>query len=288
MKKKIDTDYILDISFDYFHSHKFYERFKSEIVSNGSMSMIRQKDNYKVKIFTAELMIIFDSEKLPVFNRDLQKNTTINGLIFTDSYFEGFHEGEQYFENHFVPNVNTLYGENAKPYITNLHNNLIHTVHHPPYKGWNFVLKSVPTVLNNKNIKVFGYYSGIVSKVQELVKIHKALINVYDNCEHESHTETETSKLKAPVLGFFCGLINKIGIYKREETESAHVYCERICNYFKLPYRDRVRQNYNASGTKKLIKELNENVFPLIDSETIRLIQEYLDSKQPTKQILYG
>ena len=100
--------------------------------------------------------------------------------------------------------------------------------------------------------------------------------------------ETKTDKIKAPTLGFFCGLINKIGIDKKNETESATVYCIRICEKFKLPYTERVRQSYNVNETKKLNKELIEKVLPLIDNETKILIEKYLDSKQPTKQNLYA
>lgn len=100
--------------------------------------------------------------------------------------------------------------------------------------------------------------------------------------------ETKTYKPKAPVLGLFCSLINKIGIDKKEESESATVYCERICNKFKLPYTDRVRQNYNVKETKKLKQELIEKVLQLIDNETKISVQKYLDSKQPPNPSLYG
>jgi len=100
--------------------------------------------------------------------------------------------------------------------------------------------------------------------------------------------QTETRKLTAPVLGLFCGLINKIGIDKKEEKESATIYCKRICVKYKLHYTDRVRQNYNVNEIKKLIQELTEKVLPLIDTETKSLIQQYLDSKHPTKQNLYA
>ena len=101
-------------------------------------------------------------------------------------------------------------------------------------------------------------------------------------------TKTKTDKLKAPELGLFCSLINKIGIDKKEERESAAVYCERICNKFKLPYTDRVRQNYNVNETKRLIRKLTENVLPLIDNETKILVEKYLDNKPPPKQKLYA
>lgn len=101
-------------------------------------------------------------------------------------------------------------------------------------------------------------------------------------------TKTKTDKLNAPVLGLFCHLINNIGIDKRDENESATVYCKRICNKFELPYTERVRQNYNVNQTKKLIKQLTEKVLPLIDNKTKIKVKNYLDNKQPPKQNLYA
>lgn len=130
-------------------------------------------------------------------------------------------------------------------------------------------------------------------KVEIRTIIEKSLIewiNIYNKIENitPQQSETKTDKLKAPVLGLFCSLINKIGIDKKDETESATVYCERICGNFKLPYTDRVRQNYNVNENKKLIKELTEKVLPLIDNETKILVKKYLDNKQPPKQNLYA
>ena len=104
----------------------------------------------------------------------------------------------------------------------------------------------------------------------------------------KENQQTKFDKIKAPVLGLFCNLINRIGIDKKEETESATVYCKRICDKFQLTYTDRVRQNYNVNETKKLIQELTEKVFPFIDNVTKDKIEKYLDSKQPPKQNLYA
>lgn len=103
-----------------------------------------------------------------------------------------------------------------------------------------------------------------------------------------SSADTKTDKIKAPALGLFCGLINKIGIDRKDDTESATVYCKRICYKFKLPYTDRVRQNYNVNETRKLLKELSEMILPLIDNKTRTSFETYLDSKQPKKQNLYA
>ena len=99
--------------------------------------------------------------------------------------------------------------------------------------------------------------------------------------------QTKSDKIKAPVLGLFCNLINRIGIDKKEETESATVYCKRICDKFQLTYTDRVRQNYNVNETKTLIQELTEKVFPFIDNETKDKIEKYLDSKLMKKPLLF-
>ena len=101
-------------------------------------------------------------------------------------------------------------------------------------------------------------------------------------------TETKKDKITAPVLGLFCTLINKTGINQKGITESATVYCQRICLEFRLPYTDRVRQNYNINETKKLVKELKQIVLPKINTETKILIEKYLDKNQPSKQNLYA
>lgn len=101
-------------------------------------------------------------------------------------------------------------------------------------------------------------------------------------------TETKSDKLKAPVLGLFCNIINASSIDKKDETESVESYCKRVCEQYKLTYTDRIRQNFNGSNVAKTRKELIEKVLPLLDTETQNKIQKYLDSKNPSKQNLYA
>jgi len=147
-------------------------------------------------------------------------------------------------------------------------------------------LKSIDINISEKeiNIEFINYQKHLQAKRES---IYTDLINEILSLPPQQ-TGTKTNKLKAPVLGLFCSLIHKIGIDKKDETESATVYCERICGKFKLPYTDRVRQNYNVNETKKLIQELTEKVLPLIDNETKNSVEKYLDSKQLPKQNLYG
>lgn len=150
---------------------------------------------------------------------------------------------------------------------------------------------------NNAILVTANKFSGFKhQKVKELkneaIEHFKTVLNYIENSYQTrippQQTKAKTDKLKAPVLGLFCRLINKIGIDKKDEIESAAVYCKRICGKFKLPYTDRVRQNYNVNEGKKLIQELTEKVLPLIDNETKNLVEKYLDSKQPLKQNLYA
>lgn len=266
-----------------------YKSFKREIENNGCF--IVEADTDPVKIYTPELAVIFTSKELPTRNMDTQIETTTNGWDYLKTYIEAYKEGGQYFENEFKISPNTLHGANAEQYVRDIHLNFFHVQHTGINEGWGYVKKQYPFILTHKAVKEFGYYSGIVNKVEEQVKKHPRMFATFDKCEHDlppQQTETKTDKLKAPVLGLFCSLINKIGIDKKDETESATVYCERICGKFKLPYTDRVRQNYNVNETRKLMQELTEKVLPLIDNETKILIQKHLNSKQPPKQNLYA
>lgn len=132
-------------------------------------------------------------------------------------------------------------------------------------------------------------YTGLLSW-ERIQYIEYSILAAFEKVLLENQKENIPImvKINAPVLGFFCGLIDKISIDKRDETENATVYCERICKKFKLNYTDRVRQNFNVNETTKLKKALTEKIFPLIDNETKSLIQKYLDSKLPPKNNLYG
>jgi hypothetical protein len=266
-----------------------FQKLKYLIETNGHFIINSLNDS--VKVYSPELALIFCSNALPAQNMDTKTETTINGYEYIKTYLEGYKKGEQYFEDKFKVSPNVIYGENAEQYVRDIHLNYYHVQHTGTIEGWGCVKTSYLFILTHKGIQEFGYYSGIVNKVDEQRKNYPKQFATFDKCEHNltsQPTETKTDKIKAPVLGLFCCLINKIGIDKKEETESATVYCERICGKFKLPYTDRVRQNYNVNETKKLIQELTEKVLPLIDNETKILVEKYLDSKQPPKQNLYA
>lgn len=172
-----------------------YKSFQRQIESKGYV--ICKSDNDTVKIYTPELAVILSSKELPAHNSDTQIDTTINGLDYLNTYIEAFKEGEQHFETEFKVSPNTLYGANAEQYVRDIHLNFFHVQHTGINKGWGYVKKQYPIPLTHKAIKEFGYFSGIVNKVEEQVNKYPRLFATFDKCEHNlppQQTETETEQ----------------------------------------------------------------------------------------------
>lgn len=197
MKK--DTRFWLTTFFEEQEQTKHeYKVFKREIENNGCFKVKTETDT--VKIYTPELAVIFTSNKLSARNMDTQTETNINGSEYLKTYIEAYKEGEQYFETEFKVSTNTLYGANAEQYVRDIHLNFFHVQHTGTNEGWSYVKKQYPMILTHKAVKEFGYYSGIVNKVEEQVKKYPRLFATFDKCEHNLppiNSETDTEKYTA-------------------------------------------------------------------------------------------
>jgi hypothetical protein len=194
MKQKKDTRFWLTTLITEQEQTKLeYKNFKREIENNGCFKVITGTDI--IKIYTPELAVIFTSKELPARNMDTQTETIISGWDYQDTYIEAYKEGEQYFETEFRVSPNTLYGANAEQYVRDIHSNFFHARHTEVIEGWGYVKKAYPFILTHKAVKEFGYYSGIVNKVEEQIKKHPRLFAAFDKCEHDlppQQPETET------------------------------------------------------------------------------------------------
>lgn len=178
------------------HLNKSFQR---EIDNNGYV--IVKEDTVSVKIYTPELAVILTSKKLPALNMDTQIETAINGWEYLKTYIEAYKEGEQYFETEFKVSPNTLYGENAEQYVRDIHLNFFHVQHTGINEGWGYVKKQYPIILTHKAVKDFGYYSGIVNRVEEQIKKYPQLFATFNKSEHnfilqQTETGTERGALK--------------------------------------------------------------------------------------------
>ena len=207
MKQKIDIRFWLTTFIEEQEQTKHeYKSFKSEIENNGCFKL--KIDTDTVKIYTPELIVILLSKELPALNMETQIETTINGWEYLNTYIEAYKRGEQYFETEWKIPTNTLYGANAEQYVRDIHLNFFHIQHTGTNEGWGYVKNSYPTLLTHKSVREFGYYSGIVNKVEEQVKKHPQLFATFDKCEHTpppQQPETKTDKLNTELnkYGFF-------------------------------------------------------------------------------------
>jgi hypothetical protein len=191
-----------------------YKSFQREIENNGCF--IVKADTDTVKVYTPELAVIFTSKELPARNMNTRKETTINGWEYLKTYIEAYKEGEQYFETEFKVSPNTLYGANAEQYVRDIHLNFFHVQHTGINEGWGYVKKKYPIILTHEAVKEFGYYSGIVNKVEEQVKKYPRLFATFDKCEHNLQPQqTEKPKPEPKVTELSERIKTHFGFFNR-------------------------------------------------------------------------
>lgn len=176
------------IKTEWFYVYQF------QIENNGCYKI--QLDTETVKVYTPQLAIVLASNEMSVLNLDTNTETTINGFDYLETYVKAYKEGEQYFESEYKVSQNILYSPEGEQYVRGIHENFFHTRHTTSIEGWGYVKKSYPIILTHKNIKEFGYYSGIVNKVEELVKKHRFPFVKFEKCEHDLISEKTEAEVK--------------------------------------------------------------------------------------------
>ena len=174
-----------------------YHSFKYAIDEKGFY--IIRRDDQRIKVYSPELMAIFTTENLPVLERNKKTDTTINGKDYLEFYLKGYNEGATYFKENYTLPPNVLYGENAKPYVMDLHHNCFHKEIRFGFNGWYSFKKSYPTLISQKVIKEFGYYAGIISMVEELASNHPRLFETFEKCEQSENSESEIKEVGTAV-----------------------------------------------------------------------------------------
>ena len=212
MKQRDLPNYLLDNSIiNHIRNLPNYGFYKMQIDNNGFI-MING-----VNVYTPELNIILITADLPAFDLKIKKETKINGLEYFDIYLKAYNEGIKYFETEFSISPDTLYSTNAEKYVKDIHLNYFHNILTGSNKGWQRVKNTFPSIINQDAISEYGYYSGIVSKVDAMVNKHAKIFQSFDKCEHDLLSE----QMKAE------GLTNAqkalIAVYNNESvTRSSH------------------------------------------------------------------
>lgn len=197
MENKIkDTPFLL-INFFEQQVTQNYNSIQREIDIKGYINL--NTDTGSVKVYSRELVEILNSNSMPAFNCDTKTETTIYGKEYQNSFVEGYKEGEQYFEAEWKVSSNTLYGgAGAEHYVRDIHLNFFrvqHSINSINIQGWGGVKKSYPTILTHRAVKDYGFYSGIVNKVEDQVNKYRNLFLTFEKEEHNlppQQNETKT------------------------------------------------------------------------------------------------
>jgi hypothetical protein len=182
LQPKADTRYFLNNEqIKAIQKHQDYAGYKDQIEAHGSMGFIIGNDT--LNVYTPTLCYILSRHELQVYNLDAQKDETINGMGYLDTYKEAYYKGIQHFEDEIKVNPNVLYGANAESIVKDLHHKYFHAKNSASSDGWQFVKKSFPFILTHKAISEYGYFSGIVSKVDEMIIKYPNVFKTFDKCE---------------------------------------------------------------------------------------------------------
>ncbi|WP_108866809.1 hypothetical protein [Aquimarina aquimarini] len=152
----------------------------NQIKTNGFIKI--NIDGNKAKIYTPELAIIFSNDYIRAKIRNSNLIRNIDTYKFMEEYTKAFIKGKEYFKKEFSPTLEILYGTNNATYIKTLHHNYFHSNFDSFKKGWSYVKDKYPIIINNKIIRKYGYYSGIVSEVDELINKHPELFKNFGKC----------------------------------------------------------------------------------------------------------
>lgn len=219
--KKQDTRFWITIFADHKQSTiPEYRSYKNQIENNGYFSLIVGSDN--VKIYTPELAILLSSKSIKGVNLNTQQEVEIKCFDYLKTYIDGFKDGEKYFEKDFSVTPNILYGTNAEQYIRDLHANYYHINQTGAQVGWSYVKKQVPIIITHKIIKDFGFYSGIVNKVDTMVKKYPLQFQSFDICEYNIQLEPQQPDTNEPIDEVF-----------KFENNFDRVQCSIVYKYFK-------------------------------------------------------
>lgn len=130
-------------------------------------------ENLIIKVYNPILALIFTTKEFPVQTRTKPPiDTVIDGSEFHNSFIEGYKKGIEYFNENFKISPSILYGENLIQYVGSIQNLYENSL---TVAGYGNIKTSIPYFFSNKISYNYGYYSGIISEIEELKKIHPTI-----------------------------------------------------------------------------------------------------------------
>lgn len=171
--------------YDYFNSEAMrsaeYLTYKEMIDMSGFFIM--NYEGQSVKIYTPELALILLSKEIPV----PKQNAVLRYPDCLKTYIEGYNKGVSEFKSEYSPNSGK-----------DLHVLYFHRGYNNRNLGWNHMENSYPQIVSRQAIHDFGYYSGLISALDDMNRKHPHTFeSFFDPCVNcKLKTETPSTDIQ--------------------------------------------------------------------------------------------
>lgn len=148
-----------------------YKDFLEDFKRKGSETFRYEEEDVVIHIYTPELAYVLTlNQIIPTDNFDNGSKEVLDTIEFLDYFYEGFKNGLNAFQKEFELSPDIIYGRDISNYLEDLKfhcfkKNIKH------YKqGWSFVRLHFPLTFQKELIIEYGYYSGLVRSIDELIE----------------------------------------------------------------------------------------------------------------------
>lgn len=150
---------------------KDYKSFLQDFLRNRSETVKYEDEGITIHIYSPELAYIL------TLNTEIQTdiyNKTNKEVIITTEYlgyfFDGFIAGLKKFQDEYKLSTDTIYSGNISDYIEDIKHHCFNKKIKLREYGWSFVRLQYPLTFKKDLIREYGFYSGLVRSVDELIE----------------------------------------------------------------------------------------------------------------------
>jgi hypothetical protein len=139
-------------------------------------------DKTLIRIYTPHFAHIFSYPDFELYVGHPKKLVKILTYPLFSKFKEGYLEGIKFFEETYKVSQEVIYGVHSQVYERTLHQKFYHPEHGKISGEWSQYEKSYPIVFDFEILYDYGYYSGLISCIKDLIKLHPVAFQNFDKC----------------------------------------------------------------------------------------------------------
>jgi len=199
-----DVVYCIDENFYKDENKKFYsyKMLFKEVLTPPCHITFENIDGNKYKVFTPHLATLLEEIEITAINTESQKEITINGKKYRKVYLDKYLEGVTYFKEYHLVNKEILYVPGKVDYLKGLLK-LYNETGYKGNSGWKYIREYYTNVISNEIIGEFGYYSGILAQIDELVTKYPELFKGFYEGEIELSKNEKAQQRQQSIPEFY-------------------------------------------------------------------------------------